>query len=191
MKINILILFFLFNASICYYSLKLNKIYLKNISNHIKNKSIGNNKINDEYLKNNNDFPLNYSELKLINESFIPTKNINSDIYTIESYLGSDRQFFRLLLSTFDDLITVSSINCKLCNVSNKYDSFLSKTAMKLKSSNENNKNHKIEYEYFKDSFSIPLESNQNDIIIKKYINISSLNFSRKGFFRIFKLKFS
>ena len=101
MKINILILFFLLNASICYYSLKLNKIYLKNISNHIKNKSIGNNKIKDEYfeyLKNNNDFPLNYSELKLINESFIPTKNINSDIYTIESYLGSDRQIFQIII---------------------------------------------------------------------------------------------
>ena len=180
MEINILIFFFLFNISISYYSLKLNKVNLKNIPNHIKNKSIGNNKINDEYfeyLNNNDDFPLNYSELKLINESFIPTKNINSDIYTIESYLGSDRQFFRLLLSTFDNLITVSSINCKLCNVSNKYDSFLSKTAIKLKSSNKNNNNHKIEYEYFKDSCSIPLESNQNDIIIKNYINISSLNF--------------
>ena len=148
--------------------------------NHIKNKKLGNNKINDEYdeyLKNNDDFPLNYTELKKIKESFIPTKNINSDIYTIELYLGSDRQYFKLLLSTFDDLITVSSINCKLCNVSNKYDSFLSKTAMKLKSSNEYNKNHKIEYEYFKDLCSIPLESIQNDIIIKKYINISSLNF--------------
>ena len=148
--------------------------------NHIKNKSIGNNKINDEYIEyfeNNNDFPLNYSELKKIKESFIPTKNINSEVYTIESYLGSDRQYFNLLLSTVDDLITVSSINCKLCNISNKYDSFLSKTAMKLKTSNKDNKNHKIEYEYFKDSCSIPLESIQNDIIIKKYINISSLNF--------------
>jgi len=148
--------------------------------NNIKNKSIGNNKINDEYneyFENNNDFPLNYSELKKIKESFIPTKNINSEVYTIESYLGSDRQYFNLLLSTVDDLITVSSINCKLCNVSNKYDSFLSKTAMKLKTSNKDNKNHKIEYEYFKDSCSIPLESIQNDIIIKKYINISSLNF--------------
>ena len=48
---------------------------------------------------------------------------------------------------------------------------------MKLKSSNKNNKNHKIEYEYFKDSCSVPLGSNQNDIIIKNYINISSLNF--------------
>ena len=180
MKLHFLIFFFLFNLSICYYSLKLNKVYLKNMPNHIKNKNLGNNKINDEYneyLKNNDDFPLNYTELKKIKESFIPTENINSEIYTIESYLGSDRQYFKLLLSTFDDLITVSSINCKLCNASNKYDSFLSKTVMKLKSSNENNKNHKIEYEYFKDLCSIPLESIQNDIIIKKYINISSLNF--------------
>ena len=71
-------------------------------------------------------------------------------------------------------MITVSSINCKLCNVSNKYDSFLSKTSTKLKSSN---KEYKIKYELFKDSCSIPLESIQNDIFIKSYINISSLNF--------------
>ena len=177
MKIHILIFYFLLNISICYYSLKLNKVYLKNISNDINNESLGNNKLNDEYfehLKNNVDFPLSYSELKLINESFIPTKNINLELYTIELYLGSDKQYFRLLLSTFDDLITVSSINCKLCNVSNKYDSFLSKTAMKLKSSNNN---HKIQYEFFKDSCSLLLDSIQNDIIVKKYINISSLNF--------------
>jgi len=185
MKINILTFFLLLNISISYYSLKLNKVNLKNLSNgnnnkNNKNNSIGNNKIKDEYfeyLKNNADFPLNYSELKLINESFIPTENINLELYTIELYLGSDRQYFRLLLSTFDDLITVSSINCKLCNVSNKYDSFLSKTAKKLNSPNKNNKNDKIEYEYYKDSCSIPFESMQNDIIIKNYMNISSLNF--------------
>ena len=77
MKINILTFFLLLNISISYYSLKLNKVNLKNLSNgnNNKNKSIGNNKIKDEYfeyLKNNADFPLNYSELKLINESFIP-----------------------------------------------------------------------------------------------------------------------
>jgi len=177
MKINILTFFFLFNISICYYSLKLNKVYLKNLSNDNKNRSIGHKKIKDEFfehLKNNSDFPLNYSELKLINESFIPTKNINLELYTIDLFLGSDKQYFRLLLSTFDDLITVSSINCKLCKLSNKYDSFLSNTAIKLKSSNKNNK---IEYEYYKDSCSIPLESMKNDIIIKDYMNISSLNF--------------
>jgi hypothetical protein len=48
---------------------------------------------------------------------------------------------------------------------------------MKLKSSNKNDKNHnKMEYEYFKDSCSIELESIKNDIIMKNYINISSLN---------------
>jgi hypothetical protein len=90
MEINILLLFFLFNVSLCYYSLKLNKVYLQNISNDINNSTLGfndnndnnaNSEINDEYfekLKNNVDFPLNYSDLESINQSFILTQNINS-----------------------------------------------------------------------------------------------------------------
>ena len=156
MKINILIFFFLFNISICYYSLQLNKVYLQNISNDINNNSIGNNEIKDEYfeyLRNDLGFNLNYSDLNLVNQSYILTTNINSEFYTADLYLGSIKQYFRLLLSTFDDLVTVSSINCALCNVSNKYNSLLSSTAMKLKPSNGN---ANITYELFKDSCLIP-----------------------------------
>ena len=182
MEINILLLFFLFNLSLCYYSLKLNKVYLQSISNDINNMTIGfneneNNEINDEYfdyLKNSVDFPLNYSDLESVNQSFILTKNINSELYTVRLYLGSNMQYFRLLLSTFDDLVTVSSTNCALCNVSNKYNSLLSSTAMKLKSSNGNSN---TSYELFKDLCLIPAKSIQNYIMIKRYIKIPSLNF--------------
>ena len=180
MKINILIFFILFNASLCYYSLKLNKVYLQNISNDVGNNTLGfndNNEINDEYfekLKTNVDFPLNYSDLESINQSFILTKNINSELYTAGLYLGSNKQYFRLLLSTFDDLVTVSSTNCSLCNVSNKYNSLLSTTSKKLQSSNVN---PNISYGIFTDSCLIPAKSIQNLIMTKRFITIPSLNF--------------
>ena len=180
MKINILIFFFLLNVSLCYYSLKLKKVNLQNISNDINNNTIGfndDNEINEEYfeyLKNNVDFPLNYSDLESINQSFILTKNINSELYTVGLYLGSNKQYFRLLLSTFDDLVTVSSTNCSLCNVSNKYNSFLSSTSKKLTSSNGN---PNISYEIFSDSCLIPAKSIQNFIMTKRFIKIPSLNF--------------
>ena len=180
MEINIFMFFFLFNASLCYYSLKLNKVYLQSISNDINNNTLefnDNNEINDEYfekLKDNVDFPLNYSDLESINQSFILTKNINSELYTVGLYLGSNKQYFRLLLSTFDDLVTVSSTNCSLCNVSNKYNSFLSSTSKKLTSSNGN---PNISYEIFSDSCLIPAKSIQNFIMTKRFIKIPSLNF--------------
>jgi hypothetical protein len=127
-----------------------------------------------EKLKNNVDFPLNYSDLESINQSFILTKNINSELYTVGLYLGSNKQYFRLLLSTFDDLVTVSSTNCTLCNVSNKYNSFLSSTSKKLTSSNGN---PNISYEIFSDSCLIPAKSIQNFIMTKRFIKIPSLNF--------------
>jgi hypothetical protein len=173
MKINILIFFFLFNISICYYSLQLNKVYLQNISNDIKNNTIGFNEIKDEYFDNLG-FNLNYSDLNLANQTYLLTKNIDSQFYTVDLYLGSNKQYFRLLLSTFDDLITVSSINCALCNVSNKYNSLLSSTSMKL---NPSNGNASIKYELFKDSCLIPSKSLQNNKTISKFINIPSLNF--------------
>ena len=120
-----------------------------------------NNEINDEYfdyLKSSVDFPLNYSDLESVNQSFILTKNINSELYTVRLYLGSNMQYFRLLLSTFDDLVTVSSTKCALCNVSNKYNSLLSSTAMKLNSSNGNSN---ISYELFKDLCLMPAKSIQ------------------------------
>ena len=177
MKINYLIFFFLFNISISYYSLQLNKVYLQNISNDIKNNTIGFNEIKDEYfenLRNNLSFNLDYSDLNIANQSYMLTKNINSELYTVDLYLGSNKQYFRLLLSTFDNLVTVSSINCALCNVSNKYNSLLSSTAMKLKPSNGN---ATIKYELFKDSCLISSKSLQNNIAISKFMNIPSLNF--------------
>ena len=177
MKINILILLFLFNISICYYSLQLNKVYLQNISNHTNNNSIVNNETIGEYfeyLKNNLSFNLDNSEINIVNKSYILTKNINSELYTVELYLGSNKQFFRLLLSTFDNLVTVASINCALCNVSNKYNSLLSNTAMKL---NQLNGNPNVKFGLYKDSCLVPSKSLQNNIKIKKFLNIPSLNF--------------
>ena len=182
MKINILLLYFLVNISICYYSLQLNKVYLQNISTdiniNINNSSIGNNEINDEYLvylTNNLSFNLNYYNLNVVNKSYIDTKNVNSEYYTAELYLGSNKQYFRLLLSTFDDLITVSSINCASCNVSNKYNSLLSSTSLKL---NPLTGNPNIKYQLFKDSCLIPSKSLlQNNITIKKFMCIPSINF--------------
>ena len=70
---------FLFNIAFCYYSIKLNKIYLQQLVND-NNNSIEYNETLQQYLDNladNIDLPLNYSELNSINESFIQTKNIN------------------------------------------------------------------------------------------------------------------
>ena len=168
---------FLFHITFCYYSLKVNKIYLPQLVNN--NNNINNNDNRNynetlieslETLKENVDFPLKISELNSINESFIQTKNINSEQYTITLYLGRNKQYFRLLLSTIDDYITVSSINCKLCNVTHKYNPILSKTNKATMSQNNN-------YHFIKDSCFIPLESMKNNIIQKKSINIKELNF--------------
>ena len=71
-------------------------------------------------------------------------------------------------------MVTVSSTNCTLCNVSNKYNSFLSSTSKKLTSSNGN---PNISYEIFSDSCLIPAKSIQNFIMTKRFIKIPSLNF--------------
>ena len=164
---------FLFNITFCYYSLELNKIYIPLINN---NNNIDD---NEEYFKNlKENLPINYSELNLINETYIETKNINSEQYIVELYLGTNKQYFKLLLSTIDNYITVSSINCKLCNVSNKYNPLLSKTNKKLNHPNNKRKfNQNMNYEFFQDSFFIPSESVINNTIQKININISTLNF--------------
>ena len=168
---------FLFNITFCYYSLKLNKINLQQLVND-NNNSIEYNETLQQYLDNladNIDLPLNYSELNSINESFIQTKNINLDQYAITLYLGSNKQKFILMLSTIDDYITISSINCTLCNVTNKYNSILSKTNKKLNDLiNKSNLNQTYEYEFFQDLFSIPIQSIKNHITEDKSINIST-----------------
>ena len=73
MAINYLILFLTtISIAFCYYSLKLNKIYLPVLPNNSieKNETIIESLDNlEEYV----DLPLIYSELNIINESFIPT----------------------------------------------------------------------------------------------------------------------
>ena len=168
---------FLFNITFCYYSLKLNKINLQQLVNN-NNNSIEYNETLQQYLDNladNIDLPLNYSELNSINESFIQTKNINLDQYAITLYLGSNKQKFILILSTIDDYITISSINCTLCNVTNKYNSILSKSNKKLNDLiNKSNLNQTYEYKFFQDLFSIPIQSIKNHITEDKSINIST-----------------
>ena len=116
MKSNIIIFFFNIGLVISYYSLKLNKIYLPQLSNKgtvtITNETIKN--LTEEELEDLEeyiDLPLNISEMNILNESYIKTKNINSELYTIDSYLGSSKQYFRLLLSTFDNYTLLASID--------------------------------------------------------------------------------
>ena len=164
MKVSILLLFLLFNISYGYIPLVLNKIYLQVLTND-SNTDIEINETIKQKLDNleeYNDLPLNNSELNLLNQSYIQTKNINSTQYTVELYLGSNKQIFRLLLSTSDDFLTVSSINCKLCNVSNKYNSALSKTNKKLDKKNyKSNFNKSFNYEIFQDSNSYSIKINK------------------------------
>jgi hypothetical protein len=172
------ILNFFFEVTFCYYSLKLNKIYNQQLVN--ENYSIEYNQTLEEELnklKENIDFPSKYSDFNSIVESYIRAKNINSEQYTITLYFGSNKQYFRLLLSTIDDYTTISSINCTICNVSNKYNSILSNSYIKLNNLTDKTglvKNYN--YEFFHDSCFIPTQSKKNDITEKKSINIS-LNF--------------
>ena len=155
-----LILFFHFSMVFCYYSLKLNKVYLPLLPNNseiFKNKTEKNLTLEElEDLKEYINLPLNTSELKILNESYIKTKNIKSELYTIDLYIGSYKQYFRLLLSTFDDNNTISSINCNSCNVSNKYNSTLSNINANLTDIIYGNfLNQEFSYKIFIDSIQI------------------------------------
>ena len=131
MKSNFIIFFFNIGLILSYYSLKLNKIYLPQLSHKgtvtITNETIKN--LTEEELEDLEeyiDLPLNTSEMNILNESYIKTKNIKSELYTIDTYLGSEKQQFRLLLSTFDDISSIASMECHSCNVINKYNTSLS-----------------------------------------------------------------
>jgi hypothetical protein len=136
MKAPILIILFQFSIVLCYYSLKLNKVYFQQIPNsnntfdNITQTNLTEDQIEDleEYI----DLPLNSSEMNILNESYIKTKNIKSELYTIDSYLGSEKQHFRLLLSTFDSISSVASTECDSCNVSNKYNASLSNSNINI-----------------------------------------------------------
>ena len=110
--------------------------------------------------------------MNILNESYIKTKNINSELYTIDSYLGSSKQYFRLLLSTFDNYTQVASINCKSCNVSNKYNSSLSNNNIELTNLNESSDN-----KLFIDSLFINSETKINGIKSKNNITVDNLIF--------------
>ena len=177
MKENMIISFLLLNISFCYYSLKLRQIFLPTFTSdsnnieiiNIKNETKLNFQSND--IKNEEieseiylDLPLNDSELNMLKESYIKTKNIKSEFYTTDFYIGYNKQYFRLLLSTSDDYITIAGKNCIFCNVSNKYDYNLSKSSNQLKKK-------EINYTYFQDSFLIP------SINKKLFHNLTKMNF--------------
>ena len=95
MSIIILIIFLNINIAFGYYSLKLNKISFEvpqNKSDFITNLTKNNlTKEQLEEYENYLDLPLNNSELDILNESYIKTKNIQSELYTIDLYLGQLR----------------------------------------------------------------------------------------------------
>ena len=86
MKVSILLLFLLFNISYGYIPLVLNKIYLQVLTNNSNTDIEINETIRQKLddLEEYNDLPLNNSELNLLNQSYIKTKNINSTQYTVE-----------------------------------------------------------------------------------------------------------
>ena len=96
MSIIILIIFLNISIAFGYYSLKLNKISFEVLPNN--NSFISNlteNNLTKEQLEETEDYfdlPLNNSELDILNESYIKTKNIKSELYTIDLYLGSNKQ---------------------------------------------------------------------------------------------------
>jgi len=182
MKANILIFIFHIGISFCYYSLKLNKVYFPLLTNNtdiMKNGTEMN--LTDEELEDMKeyiDLPLNTSEMNILNESYIITKNIKSELYTIGLYIGSYKQYFRLMISTSDDNNTVSSINCISCNVSHKYNSSLSNTNINLTDIiHKDYLNQNISYKIFIDSCSIPSHSTKNGINGITKLNMDNLLF--------------
>ena len=180
MKFNIfLILFsFLFGLVFSYYSIRLNTINLNISSNNDNNTfDIHYNLTKEqmEELEEYIDLPLNNSELNKLNESFIKTKNIKSEIYTMDLYSTSHKKYFRLLLSTFDNITTIASINCQSCDVINKYNHSLTSNNNVL--TNGNNLNTNPNYKFLIDSFIILSESKQDEINIKRNLTINNLLF--------------
>ena len=121
--ILIFYIIFSYNNIFCYYSVKLNKVYLpvkSNKTNNIIRSNLTfhqNNNSLDEYTE----LPLNNSDLNEVNETYIQTDNFNFEAYSASLYVGSNLQHFRLILSTIDDYTTISSVDCSICNVTNKY----------------------------------------------------------------------
>ena len=174
------IILFLFRLGIVfsYFSTEINKIYIPKLSNNIviENKTqINLTEEQIEELEEYIDLPLNNSELNKLNESFIKTKNIKSEIYTMDLYSTSHKKYFRLLLSTFDNITTIASINCQSCDVINKYNHSLTSNNNVL--TNGNNLNTNPNYKFLIDSFIILSESKQDEINIKRNLTINNLLF--------------
>ena len=172
----ILIFYIIFSFSniFCYYSVKLNKVYLPVKSK--KSKNITRNNLtfhqNNNSLDEFTELPLNNSDLNEVNETYIPTHNFNFETYSASLYIGSNMQHFRLILSTKDDYTTISSVDCTICNVTNKYNSSLSTTNM--------NKTETFfyplyEYSFIHDSCLIPSQKINNGITENNLIKISKL----------------
>ena len=184
-KVMKAILFLQINLSLtfCYYSLKLNKInhilfYNSSLGNNETSKNFENKEDLKDYIENLEeyiDLPIDYSELNSLNDSYIITKNLNFKYYSALIKLGSNKQKFRLVLSTLDNFTKVSSKNCSNCNVFNKYSSILSNSSKKLNYSN--NFNPDFHSEIFQDSCSFQTESIKNEIKIKSNKTISKFNF--------------
>ena len=127
----VVLIFYNLYITSCYYSVKLNKIYLPVLPNNNSNIEEVNSTFY-EHIQNSydyNDLPMNYTELDIINDPFIETDNIKFVSYTASLYIGSNKQIFKLVLSTFDSYTTLASINCINCKVLNKYNPFLSNTS--------------------------------------------------------------
>ena len=180
MNAHVIIVLFQFSIVLGYYSLKLNKIYLQQLPNsnytfnNITQINLTEDQIDDleEYI----DLPLDSSEINILNESYIKTKNINSELYTIDSYLGSDKQHFRLLLSTFDDISSVASKECHSCNVSNKYNTSLSNGNINISEVNIEETTN-IAYSNFMDSLLITSEKKINGIKSRNNITVDNFIF--------------
>lgn len=174
----ILILYF-FNISTCYYSVKLNKIYLPSLPNNNSNTEEENSTFY-EHIQNSynyNDLPMNYSELEIINDSFTETYNLKLELYSASLYLGSNNQLFKLLLSTFDEYTTIASINCNTCKVSNKYNSLLSNTSTYLGESGDASIDLNIYSKKYQDQCIIPSYFIQDAKKLKKNLKLSNFNF--------------
>lgn len=176
-KICFITLFILnFNIIFSYYSIKLNKTDIPFSAKYEYELNRTNETLNDSTQIDNDSI---YPYIKVENESYILTNNIKkSELYTASIYLGSNKQHFRLIISTVDDFSTISSSLCSSCNVSNKYNSLLSLTSVKLNQSEIiSNFDYIYKSQFYQDLLLLSTETLKNNNTDKKDITLSKLNF--------------
>ena len=168
------------NGKSCYYSSKLDEIYLQSLPNNDPN-LVKDNSSFQENIKNLyelNDIPLNYSELDSFNESFIEVDNVKFELYTTSMLIGSNNQLFKLLLSTLDDYTTIASINCSGCRTSNKFNSLLSNTSISIaKQGDVSFIDLDFESAIFQDQFIFQTNYIQNGNKFRNSVKLEKLNF--------------